>query len=176
MNFSKRLNDLISDHRAFEFVLFRAFLLLVTIGVGTTSCTTYKVKIKSAPPSINEIKYSVAVAEDWNKLFIRNEGWFGGDGIFTLALSGVDSADADAESKTLVLFSDSLIGEINDGKVDSTFQMINNSVALIKGVEPLDTAISFHWSTNENGDASSIFIPNTAASKPGEYFCLGCGG
>jgi len=175
MNFSKQLNDLISDHRAFEFVLFRAFLLLVTIGVGTTSCTTYKVKIKSAPPSINEIKYSVAVAEDWNNLFIRNEGWFGGDGIFTLALSGVDSADADAENKTLVLFSDSLIGEINDGKVDSTFQMINNSVALIKGVEPLDTAISFHWSTNENGDASSIFIPNTAASKPGEYFWLGDG-
>ena len=175
MNFSKRLNKLISDHRAFEFVLFCAFLLLVTFGVGTTSCTIYKVKIELAPPSITEIKYTVSEAEDWNSLFIRNEGWFGGDGIFTLAINGIDSAGADAESKTLVLFSDSLIGEINDGKVDSTFQMINNAVALINGVKPLDTAISFHWSTNENGDASSIFIPNTAASKPGEYFWLGDG-
>lgn len=173
MNFSKQIFNLVFDFRKFEFS--GIFLLLMAFSLLMTACAVYKVKIKLAPPSISEIKYSVSEAADWNDLFIRNNGWFGGDGIFTLPLDGLDSVNTAAESQTLVLFSDSLIGEIKDKKVDSTFQMINNSVAMIKGAAPLDTAVSFHWAEDENGMPRSIFIPNTVASKPGEYFWLGDG-
>jgi len=173
MIFSKRIDNLVTGLSTLE--LFRSFLPLTAFSLLLTGCTVFKVKIKSTPPSITEIKYTVSEAEDWNKLFIRNNGWFGGDGIFTLPLDGVDTVNTDADSQTLVLFSDSLIGEIKDGEVDSTFQMINNSVAMIKGAAPLDSKVSFHWAKDENDKPKSIFIPNTIASKPGEYFWLGDG-
>jgi hypothetical protein len=149
---------------------------LLALFVFTLSCTTYKVKIvSSANPSLEELEFTVGAAEEWNKLFNRSEGWFGGDGIFTIPFSGEDTAGAEEEGKTLVLFSDSIIGETGEVKEGKPFQMINNSVAILEGAEPKDSAISFHWPTKENGDAASIFVPQTKASKPGEYFWLGDG-
>ncbi|WP_235941098.1 DUF4185 domain-containing protein [Cyclobacterium roseum] len=87
----------------------------------------------------------------------------------------MESAIADTSGKTLVLFSDSLIGEITDGKLDSPFVMINNSVAWLEGAEPTESNISFHWALDEQNLPQSLFIPNTPNSNPGEYFWLGDG-
>lgn len=125
--------------------------------------------------SITELNFTVEEATEWTNLFKRTSGWFGGDGIFTIPLSGIDSAGAEADGTTMVLFSDSLIGEITDGKLDTPLVMINNSVALISGLLPKESNISFHWATDETNTPKSLFVPNTPNSRAGEYYWLGDG-
>lgn len=140
------------------------------------SCSPKQGKsLLSTNPSITELRYTVREAANWTRLFERTSGWFGGDGIFTIPLNGVESAVTDTTAETLVLFSDSLIGEITEGKLDSPFVMINNSVAWMQGVKPSESSISFHWALDEQNEPRSLFIPNTPNAKPGEYFWLGDG-
>lgn len=73
-------------------------------------------------------------AADWNELFFRQSGWFGGDGIFGIPLDGKEYVPAEPQTKTLFIFSDSVIGKTKDGKVKKgDFKMIHNLVALLEG-------------------------------------------
>ncbi|HSI74502.1 MAG TPA: DUF4185 domain-containing protein [Lunatimonas sp.] len=125
--------------------------------------------------SLAELKFTVEEATEWTNLFQRTSGWFGGDGIFTIPMSGVDSAGSEADGTTMVLFSDSLIGEITDGKLDTPLVMINNSIALISGVEPKESSISFHWALDNQDTPKALFVPSTPNSNSGEYYWLGDG-
>ncbi|WP_143962793.1 DUF4185 domain-containing protein [Litoribacter populi] len=125
--------------------------------------------------SITELNFRTVEAPEWSELFNRNSGWFGGDGIFAIPMNGVDSAGAAADNTTMILFSDTLIGEIEDGELDSSYVMINNSIAMLKGVEPKEENLSFHWDEEPNGDPKSIFIPKTPNTNEGDYFWLGDG-
>lgn len=151
-------------------------LLLFVVSMYFCSCSS---KTDNATFQINtsltEITFTVEEATEWTNLFRRTSGWFGGDGIFTIPLSGVDSAGSEAEGTTMVLFSDSLIGEITDGKLDTPLVMINNSVALISGVEPKASNISFHWALDKQETPKALFVPNTPNSNLGEYYWLGDG-
>src|SRR5690606_15703610 len=87
--------------------------------------------------SITTLKFTAEEATEWTALLKRSSGWFGGDGIFAIPLHGVDSAGAGADTTTMLLFSDTLLGEIENNSVnDSSYVMINNSVALVQGIEP----------------------------------------
>lgn len=112
------------------------------------------------------LSYTVAPANDWNALFIRQSGWFGGDGIFSIPVNGVDTTGA-ADS-TLLLFSDTMTGTIRDGKLQPDVTMIHNSVAMLKGNEPLEKNIRFY------SDAT-MFEPRTPAAVKGDYYWLGDG-
>ena len=125
--------------------------------------------------SITELKFTVEEASEWTALLKRTSGWFGGDGIFTIPLSGVDSAGSETDGTTMVLFSDSLIGEIKEGKLDTPFVMINNSIALVAGVEPQESKVSFHWALDDQNMPKSLFVPSTPNSNPGDYYWLGDG-
>ncbi|WP_439484052.1 DUF4185 domain-containing protein [Cyclobacterium plantarum] len=150
--------------------------LLLLISVLFFSCSNGNEKgLAPKNTSLTELQFTVREAESWSNLFKRTSGWFGGDGIFTIPLNGIESAKPDSTAEILVLFSDSLIGEIIEGKLDTPFVMINNSVAWMEGHEPGKSNISFHWAENEMNAPQSIFIPNTPNSKPGEYFWLGDG-
>ncbi len=157
-------------------ILYLKTPLILLIWVLFISCSANQGK-GSIPKntSITELQFTVREAANWTNLFKKTSGWFGGDGIFTIPLNGMESAIADTSGKTLVLFSDSLIGEITDGKLDSPFVMINNSVAWLEGAEPTESNISFHWALDEQNLPQSLFIPNTPNSNPGEYFWLGDG-
>ena len=75
------------------------------------------------PPIINDtsktdlttIKFTVEAASDWTQLLTRSSGWIGGDGIFSIPQSGVDSIGAGSTGKTLILFSDTQMGSISNG-------------------------------------------------------------
>jgi len=151
-------------------------LSVLLISVLVFSCSSKKENLLiQKKTSLTELQFTVEEAHDWTNLFKRTSGWFGGDGIFTIPLSGVDSAGSEAKGTTLVLFSDSLIGEINDGKLDTPFVMINNSIALISGVEPKASNVSFHWPLDEQNTPKSLFVPSTQNSNLGEYYWLGDG-
>src|ERR1043166_3594179 len=84
---------------------------------------------KNTPP----FKYTVEAAPEWTKLFERTSGWFGADGIFSIPLSGVDKNNNEGNDSTLLIFSDTYIGEVKDGKPLAGNTMVNNTIAYIKG-------------------------------------------
>lgn len=119
------------------------------------------------------LSFTVEEAPEWTALFKRTSGWFGADGIFALPVNGVDSAGA-ADS-TLLIFSDTMIGDIVDGKLQPGPVMINNTVAYLKGYQPEATKIRFYWDSTAERKPLAIFVPNTPSAQKNDYYWLGDG-
>ena len=96
-----------------------------------------------------ELKFTVEEQSSWNELFRRTEGWTGADGIFSFI---------DPQSKkTLFVFSDTWVGEVDkESRQRKSMKMINNSMAVMSGIEAKAENIEFIWNKKEN---SSAFIP-----------------
>ncbi|MBS0030950.1 DUF4185 domain-containing protein [Chitinophaga sp. 22321] len=120
-------------------------------------------------PDLQHLDYKVTAATEWNDLFTRSSGWFGGDGIFSIPVNKQHN------DSTLILFSDTMAGEIQDGKLQPGFSMIHNSVAILKGKEPLEKNIQFYWNTDSKGNPATLFEPHTPAAAKGDYYWLGDG-
>ena len=133
------------------------------------------VVIDTTQTDLTTLKFTVEAAADWTQLLTRTSGWLGGDGIFSIPQSGVDSMGAGSFDKTLVLFSDTQMGSINNGVLSPDWSLINNSVAVMEGNEPLPGKINFFWKTNAANKPASVFVPNTPLSVTGDYFWLGDG-
>jgi len=120
----------------------------------------------------DSLKFKVSEAPEWTALFNRKLGWFGADGIFAIPMSGKDLNSGGA---TMLVFSDTMLGEIRGEKLQPGFKMIHNSVAMMDKVEPSEKNIRFHWNNVQKDKPKSIFTPKTKNTKPGEYFWLGDG-
>ena len=160
--------------------IFRNIRLIMSLSTMMfLSCTCSKSKTNSPADSVNtdltHLKFSVEEATDWSNLFVRNSGWIGGDGIFSIPLNGVDTAGAGKDQETLLLFSDTIFGDIINDSIQPGFKMVHNSVAIIKGNEPEKNNIEFYVDKKSNGDPESMFIPATPNSQPGDYYWLGDG-
>ncbi|HRN57659.1 MAG TPA: hypothetical protein PLL71_14470, partial [Agriterribacter sp.] len=118
--------------------------------------------------------FSAAPAPEWSALFKRDHGWFGGDGIYSIALNGAAKKAAGKKDSVLIWFSDTLLGNINDS-LETGFTMINNSMALLTGGRPDSTALHFYWNKSDDHHPSSVFVPNTPLTQQGEYYWLGDG-
>ena len=123
--------------------------------------------------NLNSINFTVTPADDWTDLFYRSTGWFGGDGIYTIPLNGQESSTSKAK-KTLFIFSDTMIGNINNGKLEPGSKMIHNSLAILQGDQPNPQNLRFDWKKN-NGNPESVFIPKTPLTASGDYYWLGDG-
>jgi len=119
--------------------------------------------------------FTVAPAPEWSSLFIRKEGWFGGDGIFSVSKNGSEKENAADNNEMIIWFSDTMLGSIVNDSLQPGYTMINNSMAVLKNGEPNKSNLSFYWDTTQNGKPQSIFIPQTPATKPGDYYWLGDG-
>lgn len=114
----------------------------------------------------------VEPAPEWTALFDRSSGWFGGDGIFAIPLSGVDNEDS--EDSIVFVFSDTMIGEIENGKLQPGYVMVNNSIAILKNEQADERSIDFFMNREEDKYAA-YFTPQTPATKPDDYYWLGDG-
>jgi hypothetical protein len=123
---------------------------------------------------LTNIKFTVTEATEWTNLFARNNGWFGGDGIYTIPLNGVESGKPEAK-KTLFIFSDSMIGNIKDDKMEPGAKMIHNSVAILKGAKPVKENITFFWKNDQKDNPETVFVPKTPLTGPTDYYWLGDG-
>lgn len=122
---------------------------------------------------LDSIRFKVATAPEWTNLFNRTDGWFGGDGIYSIALNGQESSPPKAK-KTLFIFSDSMIGKVSNGKMEPNAVMIHNAVAVLDGHEPDPNKISFSWK-KVNQKPESVFVPKTPLTQAGDYYWLGDG-
>lgn len=165
--------------KAFPSILPALSLLLATSSCAPNSEADLdkgRQPVAERDTSVTELKFTVQEAPEWTTLFNRTSGWFGADGIFAIPVNGVDTAGAAADKETMLLFSDTLIGEVKDGKVAATdYKMINNSVAILKGVEPREESLTFYWDKDGAGHPKSVFVPGTPKSQPGDYYWLGDG-
>jgi len=91
------------------------------------------------------ISYSVESAPEWTQLFYRKDGWFGADGIFTIPLTGRDRQGNLGNDSTLIFFSDTYIGKVVENKPDQSSVMVNNSVAYLKGNQPIADSLIFSF-------------------------------
>ncbi|MBS1737082.1 MAG: DUF5005 domain-containing protein [Bacteroidetes bacterium] len=119
--------------------------------------------------------FTVQAAPEWTNLFYRNSGWFGGDGIFSMPLSGNDKYTKGKQDSTLFLFSDTFIGEVKDGKPMPGNIMVNNSIAYMRGNVPDTANFHFYYKKTKSGIAESIFVPQVSSSKMPQLFWLGDG-
>ncbi len=118
--------------------------------------------------------FSAEAAPEWTRLFERTSGWFGADGIFSIPLSGVDKNNNAGNDSTLLLFSDTYIGEVKDGKpVHDT--MVNNTIAYLKGNNPDVSNIHFYYNKDSKGKPVSFFTPQTSTAAKPQLFWLGDG-
>jgi hypothetical protein len=90
--------------------------------------------------------------KDIEKFFVREKGWTGGDGVYSLMLPWQES---------LWLFGDSFIGTIKDGK-RTEMKMVHNSAAVWshRGL-PRPGRIAFFWKAGPAGPRDLLEPPNT---------------
>lgn len=118
----------------------------------------------------------VRAATDWDRLLTRNSGWFGGDGIFGIPMDGAEFRPATKKTKTLFIFSDSIIADtVGETITKKDFVMVHNCVAYLDGNAPDPSKFKFFINQDADGKPTSLFVPNTPNSKPGEYYWLGDG-
>lgn len=143
------------------------------------ACTPVGSGNKDDRSSVNtdtvNLKFTIEEAPEWTALFNRTSGWFGGDGIFAIPLNGKDNVQVGTSTKTMLIFSDTLIGEIENNQLPKGFNMVNNTVAYLTGNEAKKDKINFEWARDTSSKPISLFTPNTPDSKKGDYYWLGDG-
>ena len=132
--------------------------------------------ISSCSLSYNNLpSFEVVAAPEWDAILKRDSGWFGGDGIFAIPLTGVEHRKASRKDSTILLFSDTMIGEIQGDSLLSGYRMVNNSIGLLSGSEPLEEKISFHIYQTTDGKDQALFVPRLEGVKDSQYYWLGDG-
>ena len=86
----------------------------------------------------------------YEALFQRNQGWTGGDGVFSVGLD---------PNRVLWLFGDTFIGEVKEGRhIDAV--LVNNSIAIQKGKDPLTSGINFYYGEAVKDKPEAFFRPS----------------
>jgi hypothetical protein len=116
--------------------------------------------------------YKSEQALEWDNLLDRNSGWTGADGIYSISLSGKEVRDDSDSAKTLFVFSDTFIGEVDQNNSRKNAKLVNNTYAVLKGNQPLPENADFFWNEDANNKLSAIFVPETPESKPGDWYWL----
>lgn len=119
--------------------------------------------------------YDVVAAPEWDALFKRDSGWFGGDGIFAIPLTGIEHRKAGQKDSTVFLFSDTMIGEIKEDSLFPGYHMVNNSIGVLYGADPVEEKISYHIHKSLEGQDQTLFVPKLAGVKDNQYYWLGDG-
>lgn len=92
------------------------------------------------------LSFTVEIAQDYNRLFYREDGWTGSDIAFSLPL---------LDGRILWLFGDTWIGKIREGRhTDST--MVNNAIGIQQGLDPATARLEFFHGYKDGKPAAFI--------------------
>jgi len=144
-----------------------AFLVLAGCNIGQSNDSSGNIVLADTLTN-----FSVKADTSWTNRFYRKQGWFGADGVFSLAPDGRESIGAGRDQINMLYFSDTMTGVVHEDSVEG-FKMVNNSVAYINGLEPLGESLEILTNRDERGEYINFFTPNTAASKANDYYWFG---
>jgi hypothetical protein len=114
-------------------------------------------------------------APQWAEMLRHNKGWIGADGIYSVAMNGVEAPGKADKTNTFFWFSDCIIGNIVADTLQSDWELLHNSVAYLQGDKPDPDNIQFYYRKDSAGHSLSMFEPHTPRSEPGNYYWLGDG-
>jgi len=115
---------------------------------------------------------TVERALDWDALLDRTSGWTGADGIYSIPLSGIEVPQQNPRETTLLLFSDTFIGEVDTNNQRLNSSLVNNTYAILQGNQPFDDSISFFWGFDQSNNPDAVFVPDTSYAEADEWFWL----
>lgn len=112
-------------------------------------------------------------APDWDALFDRDAGWTGADGIYSIPLNSNDQQGSAALTKTLFVFSDTFIGDVDaQGRRLPGTTIVNNTLGLLQESTLPDPAnMDFYWGSDKGAPAAA-FVPTTPSALPGEFYWM----
>lgn len=113
--------------------------------------------------------YEVEEADEWSQLLDRDSGWSGADGIYSIPFD--ENERWNNNSKHLLLFSDTFIGTVQPNGQRTNSTIVNNTLALMNSNTPSEENIKF-LVKEENGQAATMFVPNTPESKDEDWYWL----
>jgi len=150
--------------------------LSLSILLILSSCNQKQKKNNTTDPvePLKPLTFTSEPAPEWTALMERTSGWFAADGIFSIPLDGIEDQQV-IDKKTLFIFSDTYIGEVESNVPKPGNVMVNNTTAWMTSNIPDESAISFEYNKDENGNPATYFVPDNENSKEGEYFWLGDG-
>jgi len=131
--------------------MFRIIILsgLVALSVGcrsTESDTKFTHSQLAVSTCDTGLSFAVEIAEDYNRLFYREDGWTGSDIAFSLPL---------LDGRILWLFGDTWIGKIRQGRhTDSN--MVSNTIGIQQGLDPATAHLEFFHSYKDAKPAAFI--------------------
>jgi hypothetical protein len=128
------------------------------------------ISVSSAGEPCDTVRVERAL--DWDDLLNRSSGWTGADGIYSIPLSGIEIPEQNPQETTLLLFSDTFIGEVDSNNQRLNSSLVNNTYAILKGNQPLNDSIAFIWGLDQNNNPDAIFTPDTSYAEPDEWFWL----
>ncbi|CAN5659023.1 hypothetical protein BH10BAC3_BH10BAC3_18480 [soil metagenome] len=114
-------------------------------------------------------------APEWSLMLKHDSGWIGADGIYSMAMNGVEAPGKANQTNTFFWFSDCILGNIKADTLQADWQMMHNSVAYMKGDKPFANNIEYHWRKDTAGNPLSMFEPHTPKSEKDDYYWLGDG-
>lgn len=105
--------------------------------------------------------------KNWTDLFVTEQGWMGGDGLFTYNLYENRSMNA-SKVRTLAVFGDTFVNtrSSKDSRLDP-WSMPHNSYAIVEGTEPKKENTSFHVKQGKKGNYLSYLEPENALAYEG---------
>ncbi|MFA6334742.1 MAG: DUF4185 domain-containing protein [Bacteroidales bacterium] len=146
------------------------FILLLLVGCKNKQGT----ETKSDNLSDSITSFSVIESPEWESVFYRNSGWFGGDGIYAVNLDGKE--DFEQKNPNIMLwFGDTMYGNIINSVLQPGFTMTHNSFAITNKNTPDSNAITFYADYRGDNKPKTILIPNSPDAGEGEYYWMGDG-
>ena len=129
---------------------------------------------------LDTVSYTIEEDTSFSNLFLRDHDWLGADGIFVIPFHGVDTVGPnDTSQDRLIIFSDTILGDIVDNKPEAGTVMPHNTVAILKGREPFEENIQFYWNQSAGKrmgrNEGSMFVPKTPGMDTSYYYWLGDG-
>lgn len=108
-------------------------------------------------------------APQWSELFHRHDGWTGSDAVYSIPLSGIDFPSSLQAEKTIFVFGDTFIGQVNENDERKNSRMIRNTMALLQGKNPFPDSIHFYWDTTSTGEPTALWHADTPQSNSGDW-------
>lgn len=146
------------------------FILLLLVGCKNKQST----ETKSDNLSDSITSFSVTESPEWEHVFYRNSGWFGGDGMFGVNLDGKENFEQE-NPNVILWFSDTMYGNIVNNILQPDFTMTHNSFAITNKNTPDSNAITFYADYRGDNKPKTILTPNSPDAGEREYYWLGDG-
>ena len=126
---------------------FQRFLSVLAVSLAA------RFLFSAAPAYAAETAFSCRTADEWNALFDRRnqhvDGWLAADGIYSIPTEN---------DKTVLIFSDTLIGRSNANGKTTGAKMPNHTAAVLRGTQPQRSRLTFYYGTDgKRLDRNNLF-------------------